>query len=119
MSIRGIRIFLNSLDVIIAAALLVLPAAAAEHPYTLVGTQVRTFHSKNVGVDYRILVSLPRSYDGSHKPYALLIPTDADYCFSLLHKGAWFLADRNRLPPIIIVGLDYPGVAEQGYGPVY
>ena len=44
---------------------------------------------------------------------------DADYCFAMMHGIIGLLADHDELAPVILVGIAYPGVAEQKQGPIY
>src|SRR5262249_5126347 len=75
-------------------------------------------HARSVGAEIRILVGLPRGYASSRRTYPLLLVTDGDYVFPLVHRMALFGADHGELAPVVVVGLDYPGVSDQGYGPI-
>jgi predicted alpha/beta superfamily hydrolase len=87
-------------------------------PLTLDGTEVRNFHSQTVGVDYLLYVSLPRDYDKQSESYPIVFVLDADYCFPIVHQIARLLADHDELRPLILVGITYPGVAQEKYGPL-
>jgi uncharacterized protein len=108
---------------ILLAAISLGPAATASpastQGVTLVNTQVRTFHSERVGVDYKLYIGLPREYQGKPDTYPVVIVLDADYFFSMVHSTAGILADHDELSPTILVGLAYPGVAEEKHGPIY
>jgi uncharacterized protein len=92
---------------------------AASKRFCLLGTEVQDIHSKTNGVDYRVYVSLPRDYDKQKSSYPIVYLLDADYTFSLVQNIAWFLADENELEPMILVGIAYPGVAQEKHGPLF
>ena len=98
----------------LAFALALASACFAQEPYRLPGAE-----EARLGADHRVLIGLPRGYEKSTRRYPLLITTDADYCFPLVYRTAKFLADHDELEPVVVVGLDYVGVSEQGYGPIY
>ncbi|MFI5363828.1 MAG: alpha/beta hydrolase [Elusimicrobiota bacterium] len=109
---------------LLLGAMLAVPAAsrageATYPPYSLNGTQVRTFHSNRVGIDYKLYVGLPRDYDASSSSYPVVMILDADSSFAMTHGILRFLEDHDELAPAILVGIAYPGVAEEKRGPIY
>ncbi len=100
-----------------------LPSAIAETetapPYSLQDTQVRKFHSDIVKADYQLYISLPRDYDKQTVSYPIVYVLDADYCFALVHQIVRFLSDRDEVSPLIVVGVAYPGVAQEKSGPIH
>lgn len=87
--------------------------------YTLGNTQIRQIHSNKVGIDYLIYVSLPRDYDKQTAAYPVLYLLDANYNFPLYQSIATFLADENELPPLVLIGIGYPGVEDEKHGPKF
>lgn len=88
--------------------------------FSFVDTQVLPFHSTNVGVDYKLYISLPRNYRKDEKrTYPLLIVLDADYSFPMVHTIARFMQDHDTMTDLVIVGLAYPGVSEEKYGAIF
>ena len=93
---------------------LLVALLAAPKPYVLSGAEEFA-----LAADHRVIVGLPRGYESSGKTYRMLVVTDGDYGFPLVYGVARFLADRGELEPLVVVGLDYPGVSEKGFGPLY
>ena len=95
-------------------------ASDAAYPgYALHDTQVRVIHSDRVGIDYKLYIGLPRGYEAKSESYPVVMVLDADYCFAMMHGIIGLLADHDELAPVILVGIAYPGVAEQKQGPIY
>jgi uncharacterized protein len=111
--------------------LALLLAATVSLPHTF----EHTLKSAANGVQYKLYVSVPRDYESSKASYPVLYTLDADYSFPIARAMVSHLSERNRLQPLIIVGIAYAG-AEQyrlnrtrdytpvfapdvGYGPEY
>jgi predicted alpha/beta superfamily hydrolase len=88
-------------------------------PLTIYNSQVRAFHSKSTNVEYKLYVSLPRDYSKSDKTYPVIFVLDADYFFPVVQNFVNLRVDHDEMPPAIIVGIAYPGVAEEKHGPVF
>lgn len=125
-----------------AGCLLAAPACGQSPPETvpppvqLPRTEVRHLASTRVeGVSYRLYVSLPRGYTESSDRYPVVYLLDADYSFAIARNVVEHLADRDRMPWVILVGIAYDGppryrehrtrdytpihVPTGGYGPEY
>ncbi|MBI1212777.1 MAG: hypothetical protein GC190_15040 [Alphaproteobacteria bacterium] len=88
------------------------PAQAARlRPYTVPNTQVFDMHSKQTGDDYEILVATPPGYPEPGKLYPVVYALDADYSFALTRNVIEHFVEREDLPPMILVGIAYPGAA--------
>jgi len=95
---------------IYAAAILILGctvAGAAE--LSLPDTRVEFLQSRANSVPYKLYVSLPRGYAASKATYPVLYLLDADYSFPIVRGIVQHLSDRNRLRPMILVGIAYGG----------
>jgi len=113
------------------------PAFGAE-PYTVPGSKIHRLVASN-GVDYELYVRTPKGYGERPGSYTTLYLLDADYSFPLVHAVAEHFEDRRNMPRVILVGIAYPGGAEDthtyrmnrtrdytptqtpegGYGPAY
>lgn len=78
--------------------------------YTMSNTEQRFLSSEVNGVDYKLYISFPESYNDSvKKKYHVLYLLDADYSFAIAKNIADHLSQRNHLQEIIIVGVAYAG----------
>ena len=91
------------------ALALALPAAAK--PYTVPNTEVIALRSKQTGANYQLFVALPSDYRTSKKTYPVVYMLDADYSFALVRNVVQHFAERENLPPMILVAIAYPGAA--------
>ena len=89
-----------------------LPAAAAE-PYTLPHTEVHTLKRTVDGVEHVLYISLPRDYASSKERYPVVYLLDPDYAFAIAHNVVEHFGDRGNLPPMILVGIGYPGQSQE------
>lgn len=55
----------------------------------------------------------------TQKSYPLVMILDADYYFTMVQSSVGILADHDELDPAVLVGIAYPGVAEEKHGPIY
>jgi hypothetical protein len=91
----------------------VWPASAGTPaPYSLPDTQVRELRSQETGADYQLLIATPPSYADSGKTYPVVYMLDADYSFALTRNIVRHYVERGQLPEMILVGVAYPGAAE-------
>lgn len=82
----------------------------AAPPVTLPRTEVQFVPSRHVeGVTYELYVSLPRDYATGSTRYPVVYLLDADYSFAIARNVVEHLADRDRLPWMILVGIAYDG----------
>lgn len=85
-------------------------STADPSPVTLPRTEVQGLPSSHVdGVTYKLYVSLPRGYQAGTAQYPVVYLLDADYSFAIARNIAEHLADRNDLPPLLLVGIAYEG----------
>ncbi len=95
-------------------------AAVVQPPaYSISGTQVQRLHSKEVGTDYLLYISLPSDYEKKKDSYPLVFVLDADFCFPMVQSITRILGDHDEIQPLIVVGVAYPGVADEKYGPIF
>jgi len=104
---------------LLAAAACPRLRAAESQPYRLYNARAMSLRSARTGADYAVYVGLLRGYETASSSYPVVLALDADFTFPLLHSIALFLADHGELPPVIVVGIAYPGGIEQGRGPIY
>ena len=85
-------------------------ASAHAHPFQVPNSAVVPLHSTTNGHDYVLYVSLPRDYaKHPHKRYPVIYTLDADYAFPIVAAVTTHFADRHDMPPVIVVGIAYPG----------
>ncbi len=75
----------------------------------LENTEVREISSVINGVDYKLYISVPESYEKSTKSYPVVYFLDADYSFALAKNITDHLSERNHLKEVILVGIAYTG----------
>jgi predicted alpha/beta superfamily hydrolase len=81
--------------------------ATDEAAYTIRGATRSTWHGSN-GIDYNVYVWRP-DVAADAKPLPVLVVLDADYAFPIATSVVRHFVDRNRLPPIAVVGITHPG----------
>lgn len=105
-----------------AALMMSLPVSAhAQQHVTLENTSVVPLHSQINGVDYQLTVVLPPGYDDApQKHYPTLYVMDGKRWSQLLAVLYPRLVANAAYPPVIIVGVDYPGKTGryQDYGTI-
>jgi uncharacterized protein len=82
-------------------------AVESAPPVTLDHTEARHLTSKIAGRTYQLSVLLPARYDSSDQRYPVLYVLDGGWNFSFLHGLSDTLSYAERLPEMIIVGIDY------------
>ena len=82
-------------------------------PYTLPHTEVHTLRRASDGVGQVLYVSLPRNYDTTEARYPVVYLLDPDYSFAVAHNVVEHFVDRGNLPPMILVGIGYPGQSQE------
>ncbi len=75
---------------------------------SLPNTRLDHIAAKANGIDYKLYVGLPAAYASSDERYAVLYVLDADYSFPIAQTIIKHLSERDRLQPIIVVGIAYP-----------
>lgn len=91
----------------------------AVQPFVLQDAQVQKFQSNIVKAEYQLYISLPRNYEKETESYPVVFVLDADYCFPIVHQVVRFLSDHDEIKPVIVVGVAYPGVAQEKFGPLH
>lgn len=89
--------------------------ALAPTPFMLPETEVHALPTAANGIDYELYVKVPeecRTQEGGCPVVYLL---DAEYSFALAANTTEHLADRNRIPHLIVVSIAYPDKTERGY----
>jgi len=90
----------------LAIAILFLGAFVARaEPVSLPDTRVESISSKANAVRYTLYVSLPSDYQAKSDRYPVLYLLDADYSFPIARTIVKHLSERDRLRPVIVVGI--------------
>ena len=77
---------------------------------TLSNTQIHHIHSNENGVDYKLYINIPATYNSNiKKNYPVLYLLDADYSFPIAKQVSEHMSDRNDIEEIILVGIAYDG----------
>jgi predicted alpha/beta superfamily hydrolase len=84
-------------------------AQEAFPPVALPDTEARSLDSKEVGVQYKLYVSLPKDYHETSQAYPVVLLLDADYSFAVARNVVEHLSDRGDLTRAILVGIAYGG----------
>jgi predicted alpha/beta superfamily hydrolase len=84
-------------------------AGAETSEVKIPGTHVRTLHSRIVGQEYRLLVSLPAGYGESTQHYPVVFLLDAQWDFPLLYAIYGEQYYDGFVPGLILVGLEWGG----------
>lgn len=98
---------------LVASFCLLAGCSSVDRPYTLNDTQVIDYTAPDSGHAYTFYVSLPKDYDkrtSEHFPVIVLL--DADYSFALTRNVMRMWGDRHLSREAIIVGIAYPGAAD-------
>ena len=89
-------------------------AASTAVEVSLENTEERILHSEVLAEDFRILVARPFGPPPGPGGYPVLYLLDADVSFPLVRQVAFSLLSGFELPPVLIVGIGYPGGIRQG-----
>jgi predicted alpha/beta superfamily hydrolase len=92
-----------------AALALLLAGCSHVRPVALLRTEQHAQVARSNGQRYDVQVALPRGYGEGTERYGVLLVLDADYAFPVAHGIVDHLADRDRIRPLIVVGVAYPG----------
>ena len=90
----------------------VSPAAGSE--VSLPNTEIRTIRSKHIDQEFRLLVARPFVRPGTASKFPVIYLLDADMSFPLARQVALSLQSGQELPPVLIVGIGYPGGLREG-----
>lgn len=88
--------------------------SGASSEVSLPGTEVHTLASEIVGQEFRLLVARPFGPPRSAAGYPVVYALDADMSFPLVRQVALSLQSGFELPPVLIVGIGYPGGMREG-----
>lgn len=118
-----------------ALLVLLLGTTTMAKEVSLPSTDVHFLSAKSNGIPYKLYISVPRDYGTSTQRYPVLYLLDADYSFPVVRGIVQHLSERNRLKPMIVVGIAYDGpeqyrrnrtrdytphfAPDGGYGPEY
>lgn len=91
--------------VFFAAAGLVLICATHGMADTIACGERSTLHSKILGEDRTVFLSVPASYAQGTQRYPVLYLTDAQFEFDQSRSSAAFLARNGLIPEVIVVGV--------------
>ncbi len=90
------------------------PAGKDYPPVTLDRTEIRTLHSKLVGQDYELWISLPRSYAARDTVFPVIIILDPYRGFSIIKGFTDVLTTPYTfIPEVILVGIGYGGTGTE------
>lgn len=107
--------FLNFPILKIIIALLVFPASSgfAQNKTTIPWTTNTKIYSEAVRDTFKISVALPENYDKT-KEYPVAYLTDPRFAFGTAVEASRALTIEGAIPPIILVGIGYPGSQDLG-----
>ncbi len=96
-----------------AAAVGQQPEGALAGPVRIARAESRTLHSRIVGEDYRISVSVPATYGQSSASYPVLYVTDANRNFSIIVGAVGMLTTPPppEVAEVVVVGIGYSEAA--------
>ena len=112
MRVGVIAAFVINLLAVLGCALASVAFAGGATPYIVPNTQVRDMRSEETGADYQLFIATPADYATSGKKYPVVIMLDADYSFALTRNIVQHFVERKKLPEMILVGIAYPGAAD-------
>ncbi len=72
----------------------------------LARTEVRYLASEQVGVTYRLYLSLPNNFS-SEKSYPAIFLLDPEYSFAIAKNITDHLSERNDLEDVLVIGIGY------------
>ena len=107
------RVLVLTLLVLAAIARAETTVFESHGPVILPRTEQLHFTSPVNGVEYRLLVSIPRDFDTSDARHPVLYLLDADYSFAIARNVVEHLVDRGDLPPLVVVSIGYAGEVTQ------
>lgn len=94
------------------SALAAVSVAVYAAPYALPGSQVFSLPDAVTNTPYEVIVTLPGGYDaGAAKPYPVFYYLDAYWDTPLLHSVTGQQFYDGTLPPMVLVGVSYGGLA--------
>lgn len=99
------------LSALLTLACAVISGPALGEPYALPNTEVLALHSSKTNSDYQLYVATPPGYPEPNKRYPVVYALDADYSFAIVRNVIRHFVERQDLPPMILVGIAYPGAA--------
>jgi len=79
-------------------------------PFAVPNSHSHDFVAKSNGQAYRVWVSTPGKKVPGH-PRPVLYVTDANMSFGTMTEATRMLAFSGEIPPVIVVGVGYPGVS--------
>lgn len=77
--------------------------------FRIPNTEVRSIKSGITNINYKLYISLPRSYKQENSQYPVVYTLDADYSFAIAHNTVEHFVDRRDLPKMIVVSIAYFG----------
>lgn len=90
-----------------------LNAAHAEEAYAFTDTEVIAYTAPSTNYAYKFYVSLPHDYaKRTNERFAVIVLLDADFSFALTRNLLRMWTDRHQSRDAIIVGIAYPGAAD-------
>lgn len=78
-------------------------------PFHIPNSEVRSILSNITGINYKLYISLPRTYHQENNKYPVVYTLDADYSFAIAHNTIEHYVDRRDLPKLILVSIAYFG----------
>lgn len=100
-----------------AAALSAAGSAAAfgQEAFVLPETEIHPLPTAANGIDYELYVKVPAECHEVEGGCPVIYLLDAEYSFALAANTTEHLADRNRIPHLIVVSIAYPDKSDWGY----
>ncbi|MBD3615598.1 MAG: alpha/beta hydrolase [Gracilimonas sp.] len=106
---------LSILLVAISLHLFITSHSKAQSEASIPWTKTTQLYSEAVEDTFKISIALPERYDQS-KEYPVVFMTDPRFAFSSAVESARAHAIDGTIPPVILVGIGYPG--SQGFGKI-
>ncbi|TGY89792.1 alpha/beta hydrolase [Marinicauda algicola] len=96
-------------------AALSIGAAGAQDPFVLPETEVHALPAAANAIEYELYVKVPEECRAREDGCPVVYLLDAEYSFALAANITEHLADRNRIPHLIVVSIAYRDKTEEGY----
>lgn len=87
----------------------------AQAPFTLPETEIHSIDDAQNGIDYELYLKVPKECRARAAGCPVVYLLDAEYSFALAANITEHLADRNRIPNLIVVAIAYRDKTDWGY----
>lgn len=90
-------------------------SSLAQAPFVLPETEIHPLPAAQNGIDYELYVKVPEACRTQAGGCPVVYLLDAEYSFALAANITEHLADRSRIPHLIVVSIAYPDKTDQAY----